>query len=88
MTFTGVPMAPDPDDFVMPVTWPAVVSDCACTQITRTSPEVRRVALAVVRPVAPAVANVPTAVRVVAEADAVPAIPTESTVVVMRAIAA
>jgi hypothetical protein len=48
------------------------------------------VALAVVRPVelGGVVVNAPTGVRVADAADAVPAIPTESTVVVMRAIAA
>jgi hypothetical protein len=48
------------------------------------------VAFAVVRPVelAGVVANDPTGVRVADAADAVPAIPTESTVVVRRVIAA
>jgi hypothetical protein len=87
MAFTAVPMAPAPE-YVMPVTWPAVDSVCACTQITSRSSVFTRVALAVARPVPLALTNVPTAVRVVVEADAVPAIPTESTDVVRKVIAA
>jgi hypothetical protein len=87
MAFTAVPMAPVPEE-LMPVTVPASDAVCACTQIASTSPGFTRVALAVVPPDESAVVNVPTGVRVADAADAVPAIPTESTVVVRRVIAA